>query len=334
MRQLLYTRDMLHRFPLFLTGIGLFVLTAWVGFSVAPPNAVAPSSQTGLPASDEREHPASGTAIITMVGDMMLAREVEREILAQGPDWPFAAIKDEWADSDLVIGNFESTIRDAYRYEGEILAFDTTPSAVVGLKNAGFTHLSLANNHGDDFGAAVTEYTRSVIADLGLTPFGDPVESELYIAHADANGLAVSLVGFHAFIEDPAVIAAAIEREAVQGYFVIVMPHWGPEYQTYPSLAQTSAAQLFVDAGADLIVGAHPHVIQTIDSVDGVPVAYSLGNFVFDQDWSVPTQQGMMLQITITDTTITLTPVAVDVLHRQASLGSFTVPAPLTFARP
>ncbi len=65
----------------------------------------------------------------------------------------------------------------------------------------------------------------------------------------------------------------------------------------------------FIAAGADLIIGAHPHVIQPIEIVDGVPVAWSLGNFVFDQDWSAATQEGLLLQITITDDDITIMPV-------------------------
>ncbi|MBI1908490.1 CapA family protein [Candidatus Uhrbacteria bacterium] len=322
---------MLRHLPSLLTALGLCLMAFWLGFFAFLPPVVAPTDTAYLPESEQREAP-DRIATLTVVGDIMLARDVETAIAAQGIDWPYEEVKDLWADSDLVVGNFESTIRDAYRYEGEVLAFDVIPAYVQGLVNAGFTHLSLANNHGDDFGSAVTDSTRGVIADLGITPFGDPLESELHIAHADAGGTSFAFVGFHAFIEDPDVVASAIAREDEQGYFVIVMPHWGNEYQTTPSIAQVEAAQMFIDAGADLIIGAHPHVIQPIEVVDGVPVAYSLGNFVFDQDWSVPTQQGLLLTVTVTDAAITVMPTAIHV-DRQATPGDFPVQAALTVIR-
>lgn len=323
---------MLKHVPYILTAAGLGLLGLWIGFFAFLPDAEAPLVRAKLPFSDDRDVPEA-KATLTFAGDIMLAREVERAIMANSVDWPFAQIAGEWADSDLVIGNFESTVRDTYRYEGEILAFDVIPAYVVGLANAGFTHLSLANNHGDDFGTTVTDYTREVIAGLGIAPFGDPVSSEDYIAHASAGGIDFSFVGFHAFIENPAVIAEAIRQEKEQGYFVIVMPHWGNEYETTPSTAQTEAAQMFVDAGADLIVGTHAHVIQPIENVDGTPVAYSLGNFVFDQDWSLPTQRGLMLTVTVTDTEIAIASTPISVKSRQATVGDFAVQETMTITR-
>lgn len=323
---------MIGRLPYIVTCTGLCLISFWLGFFAYLKPAMAPSIRTTLPTSGNRELPPN-SATLTFVGDVMLAREVERAIINHGVDWPFTEITENWTDSDLVIGNFESTIRDAYRYEGEVLAFDVAPDYVTGLKNAGFTHLSLANNHGNDFGSAITDYTRDTIAGLGITPFGDPVHSEQNIAHVTVNNIAFSLVGFHAFIEDPATVAEAISNEAEQGYFVIVMPHWGNEYETWPSTAQTSAARMFVDAGADLIVGGHPHVIQPIENIEGVPVAYSLGNFVFDQDWSVPTTQGLMLTVTVTDAAVTITSTPISVNNRQATVGDFTVQETLTFIR-
>ncbi len=343
---LAYTLLMFRRLPLIFGLIFLPLIFIWAGFAVTASTSSAsdkttsnsitePSTFYNLPST------TPSSVKITFVGDIMLAREVEKAIIKNGVDYPFAAIKDQWSGSDLVIGNFESTIRDAYRYEGEVLAFDTLPSSIVGLKNAGFTNLSLANNHGDDFGSAVTTATHQALTNLGLQTFGDPVESQLHIVHWKSSpsyggvsgGLNIALIGFHAFLEEPQTIATAIIAEKAAGNFVIVMPHWGNEYQIEPSPAQVDAAQMFVDAGADLIVGAHPHIIEPINTVSGIPVAYSLGNFVFDQDWSVATTQGMMLQITITDTNITITPVAISIHNRQPSLGTFPVPATQTWNR-
>ena len=77
---------------------------------------------------------------------------------------------------------------------------------------------------------------------------------------------------------------------------------------------------MFINAGADLIIGAHPHVVQPIELVRGVPVAWSLGNFIFDQDWSQATQEGLMLTVTVTDNMVTIAPVPVSIQGRQALL--------------
>ncbi|HCC83968.1 TPA: hypothetical protein DEP96_03920 [Candidatus Uhrbacteria bacterium] len=334
---------MFHRLPLIFCLILLPLIAVWAGFAITTHSqtTVSPNS-TLTPDTSSRTAPVSpppamgeseGAVTITMVGDIMLAREVEKAIIKNGVDYPFALIRDQWSGSDLIIGNFESTIRDTYRYEGEVLAFDTLPATITGLKNAGFTNLSLANNHGDDFGPQVTANTRTALETLGLTTFGDPIASQLHIAHVEKNGLKIALIGFHAFLEQPQTIATAIKTEKAAGNFVIVMPHWGNEYQVEPSPAQVDAATIFADAGADLIVGAHPHIIEPIKTVGNTPVAYSLGNFIFDQDWSVATTQGMMLQITITDTNITITPVAISIKNRQASLGTFPVPVTQTWLR-
>ncbi len=334
-----YTPFMFSRPPLLLCFLGLSLLAVWGTFA-APLKTSSESSQglshltLATAANYAPTPPPSYPAVkITFVGDIMLAREVEKSIIANGIDYPFAAIKDQWSGSDLVIGNFEDTVRPIYRDEGSILAFDTQPEHIIGLKNAGFTDLSMANNHGDDFGPTVTDATRQALVDLGLTTFGDPLESQLHIAHVKKNGLKIALIGFHAFLENPQTIATAIIAEKAAGNFVIVMPHWGNEYQVEPSPAQVDAAQMFAYAGADLIVGAHPHIIEPIKTVGNIPVAYSLGNFVFDQDWSVATTQGLMLQITIDAKTITITPIAIDIHNRQPKLGTFPVPATQTWNR-
>ncbi len=331
-----YTLLMFQRLPLIIGLIFLPLIALWAGFSVSPNIVTEPSQSSALTANPTialSATPSSNSVKITFVGDIMLAREVEKAIIANGVDYPFAAIKNVWQDSDLVIGNFEDTVRPVYRDEGSVLAFDTQPEHITGLKNAGFTDLSMANNHENDWGPQVTKDTRAVLEALGLTTFGDPVESQLHIAHVTKNGITFSLIGFHAFIEDTTVIATAIKAEKAAGNFVIVMPHWGNEYQLTASPAQIDAATMFVNAGADLIVGAHPHVIKPISTIANTPVAYSLGNFIFDQDWSVATTQGLMLQITIDDKNITIQPVAINIQNRQASLGTFPVQAAQTWER-
>ena len=92
-----------------------------------------------------------------------------------------------------------------------------------------------------------------------------------------------------------------IQQEDTADQFVIVLPHWGNEYQTTHSSRQESLAQDWITAGADLIIGMHPHVVQDAEIIDGKLVLYSLGNFVFDQTFSKETQQGLIVTGVLSD---------------------------------
>lgn len=300
-------------------GIGLFVAIFFVlpkpdevnvpiFFKVYLPQAANRIESLPASASEPR-------ATLSFVGDIMLARSVEQTIIEKGSNWPLEKLGDLFAGSDLVIGNFEGTVREKRNIEvTNQMVFDTTPDNLPMLASAGFTHLSLANNHADDYGQTITDSTRQAITDANITPFGDPFTGENFIARENINGVSLSIIGFHAFGEQANDILKAIESEHAQGRFVIVYPHWGVEYATTAPGVEVDAAQIFINAGADLIIGAHPHVIQNIEIVDGVPVIYSLGNFLFDQDFSAETKRGLTLQVTITDTTvdIALKPVIIE----------------------
>lgn len=255
---------------------------------------------------------------LMFAGDIMLARAVEWAIKDGGIHYPF----EMWdatllSNADAVIGNFEGTIRDTEHIEQtNVMAFDTLPAYIDPLVEAGFTHLSLANNHADDFGQVTTDFTRSTIERAGIVPFGDPFSSEDFVTRIDGD-IPVSLIGFHAFSEEADSIVEVIRSEDSAGNFVIVYPHWGVEYDHEPSISQTTAAQIWIDAGADLIIGAHPHVVQRAEIIDGVPVIYSLGNFLFDQDFSRATQIGAVADVTISASEIAIAFSPVSILKRQ-----------------
>ncbi len=283
-------------------------------------------------------------AHLLFVGDIMLARGVEWRIGKNNLNYPLADITDFISKADLTIGNFEGTIRDKPNQELDGFTFDTTPAIAGILPTAGFDVVSLSNNHSDNHGAAIVSYTRQTLINLGVTPFGDPYESKNFVAHKTVNGIPVAFIGFHAFGEDPESILPTIEAEKAAGNFVVVLPHWGNEYESTPSLAQTDAAHLFIDHGANAIIGAHPHVIQAYENYKGVPIIYSLGNFLFDQDWSVPTQQGLALGFDIDSSSIqlTFTPISVIKSHTTIMgadeaakvLSEHNLPVTLRISRP
>lgn len=279
--------------------------------------------QTYLPQAADRPLPlpepaAEKRVTISFVGDIMMARAVERAIVENGTDWPFAKLGNLFEGSDIVVGNLEGTVRPNRNLEVvNQMVFDTTPDNLEILSKAGFTHLSLANNHADDYGNQVTADSRQAVIDHGLVPFGDPYNSENFIVRENIGGMSLSFIGFHAFGETSAELLDAIESEDEQGRFVIVYPHWGPEYLETAPPSETAPAQAFINAGADLIIGAHPHVIQNVEVIGDVPVIYSLGNFLFDQDFSPETKRGLTVQVEITETNIELDFTPVSIVGRQ-----------------
>ncbi|MFA6521905.1 MAG: CapA family protein, partial [Candidatus Gracilibacteria bacterium] len=88
-------------------------------------------------------------------------------------------------------------------------------------------------------------------------------------------------------------VVAEIKKVRPESDFIVILPHWGVEYARKPTVGQIKEARMFIDAGADLIIGTHPHVIETIEEYKGKYIFYSLGNFIFDQYFSVDTMQGL-----------------------------------------
>jgi len=325
--------------------LGITILTVRLLFWPNP--TLAPSTtDVYLPQSETRSEPLPESKLtLFFAGDIMLARGVEWRIGIEGLDYPLGEMTTIIEYADLAIGNFEGTIREAQNVEpGSTMAFDTTPTIAQMVVDSGFDILSLANNHGDDFGPNVTTYTRDTLTSLGALPVGDPIASASHVTRVDQHDFALSFIGYHAFGEEWSTIAQAITQEKAAGRFVIVLPHWGPEYIATPhTSAEVEPAHVFVDAGADLVIGGHPHVIQSIETYNGVPIIYSLGNFLFDQDWSVPTQQGMTAFVTLTQDDITIdfstvqvtkqktTPMPVE--ESEALLATYDIPVTLTLPR-
>lgn len=298
---------------LFLLGLGLTVLVGFLVISPFPKVQVAIQhfQQKYLTRSGNRviplPEPAKKMATIEFVGDIMLARSVEESLIRNGQEHSFALAGDLLMNNDLLIGNFEGTVREKQHIEKtNEMFFDTTPDNVPMLAEQGFDLLSLSNNHADDFGRATAELTRQTITAAGMTPFGDAWDSGSFVAHKTVNGIPFAFIGYHEFNEKTDGVVEAIKNEKAAGNFVIVFAHWGVEYEHEPSSSQVFAAHQFIDAGADTVIGAHPHVIETVETYKNVPIVYSLGNFLFDQDWSEETKRGMTVRLTVEEDKLSL----------------------------
>lgn len=239
-------------------------------------------------------------------GDVMLGRGVSEYL--QG-DWKaaFGRIAPLLAGDALVFANLESPLTDAPQQAG---SYDlrAAPAAAAALRVASFDLLSLANNHVLDAGPAGLAQTRQTLAVAGVQAVGDG---------ETACGPGWCLLALYSALADPAAAQRAVAAAAAPGRLLIVSLHWGGEYQAAPSVAQQALAAKLAAAGADLIVGHGPHVLQRVEWLDDTLVAYSLGNLLFDQPYPVDCRQGALLRVTVRGTQI----VAVDAIPTIAERG-------------
>ncbi len=244
---------------------------------------------------------------IVFVGDVMLARNVENIMRTYGYMYPFASLPKLSAHSFLV-GNFEASIPTVHvPTKSMTFAFSVNPLYIQGLQEYGFTHMSLANNHSYDFGVSGYKNAFTTLSEASLEPFGDQrAQASSTIRFLDVNDATVSLVGLYAVDVPPSQkeIQDLLTRAAAHSDVQVVYVHWGTEYELKHNSFQEKLAMALVDAGADVIIGHHPHVVQDIGIYKNVPIFYSLGNFIFDQYFSDEVQKGLALELSITETDV------------------------------
>jgi poly-gamma-glutamate synthesis protein (capsule biosynthesis protein) len=261
--------------------------------------------------------PGEAVTELIAVGDVMLGRGVVEAVDASQP---FAAVAPWLRASDLAFANLECVIAEGGIPRPGPYRLRAPPSAANLLSEAGFDVLGLANNHALDYGAASLAETVSRLQEAGINTVGAGPNDEAARRPLtyEANGMRFVFLAFNA-VPDPedggsdagwtragwnreriAAAISAARAQADQGArqiptVVVVSAHWGYEYQLRSDPVQRDMALAMLDAGADLVVGHHPHVVQgTHVGVDGL-VAYSLGNFVFDQRRG-ETGQGLALR--------------------------------------
>jgi poly-gamma-glutamate synthesis protein (capsule biosynthesis protein) len=237
-------------------------------------------------------------AAIAAVGDLMFARDVTTLMQQYGAAYPFERVLPLFEGADLLIGNLEGTFTDRGEPLEKYYTFRTPPVLVEALTLAGFDAVSLANNHSYDFGLTGLDDTLATLAATTISSFGAGLNRARAYAPAvlGVDGITVAVLGFNDIGEtrfaegDGAGVARAslnsaeIELAAVWADYVIVIFHAGTEYSRQPTEWQRSLARNAIDAGADVVIGHHPHVHQPWERYNGGVILYSLGNFVFDLD--------------------------------------------------
>ncbi|MBI3572665.1 MAG: CapA family protein [Candidatus Kerfeldbacteria bacterium] len=269
-----------------------------------------------------RVNATTGSWSMTMMGDIMLDRHVRQSITANGQFFPFAKIQSNIKNSgDIVLANLEGPFTtNKTRATSTNLIFTFDPAMAPVLKQAGITMVSLANNHTLNFGQAGLDATRSTLRSAGLDYFGDPKNRAGYTITKTVNGRRIGFVGYHGLTAGLPVVLDEIRRLRPNVDTLIVMPHWGIEYNLKFTGRQQADAHQLIDAGADLVIGSHPHVAEPFEVYNGKFIAYSLGNFIFDQDWSRDTQEGLTLNLTVSGVQLKVQLIPISISHSQVSL--------------
>lgn len=267
---------------------------------------------------------------IFLAGDIMLSRNVAGKMIkANDYSLPFRKVADEIKNADIAFANLESPFLDQPPYAQQGLVFKADPKAMSGLTLGGFDILSTANNHAFDQGQKGIYYTLDWLLLNHIKPVG--TTSDCHAGQIlENNGIKFGFLAYSysAFNDggkkpDPLVcdannqtqVSKDIQALKPKSDFLIVSMHMGTEYTRTPTDAQKNFAHNAVDSGADFVVGAHPHWIQSAEQYGGKWIFYSLGNFVFDQMWSRETREGLTIKLSLENnklSKIELKPVIID----------------------
>lgn len=276
---------------------------------------------TALEAPPVKQTPPVSPGVIRLgfVGDIMLARQVEAKInTAGGKDYrfPFMRAKKILAQYDVLFGNLEGPISDKGSDQGSTYSFRMNPEAIKGLTYAGFGVLSVANNHSGDWGKEAFIDTLYRLEDASVSYIGGGLNEErAYEPVVKTVGdTRIAYLGFSQFgknyfeargpflglaVIDLPKIKTSIVRARADADIVVVSFHFGDEYQKEPNDYQQKVARAAIDFGADLVVGHHPHVVEPLERYERGYIAYSLGNFIFDQNFSEETMGGALLDVVV-----------------------------------
>ncbi|RNC66028.1 MAG: CapA family protein [Desulfuromonadales bacterium] len=272
--------------------------------------------------------------VITCVGDIMLAGSATTTLARTGFDYPFAKTTHELRQADITMGNLETPLtRRGREFRDKTFRFRADPEAAAALKRAGFSVLTLANNHMMDYGEEGLKDTLATLSRHGIahTGAGASLADARRETMVGVRGKRVALLAYS--LTYPAEFYAGanragtapgyaahvredIRRVRTEADYVVVSFHWGAERAEFPKQYQVEAARQAIDAGADAIIGHHPHVLQGIEFYRGKPILYSLGNFAFGSR-SAAADRSAMARLTLSGDGCTVELIPLNVLHRE-----------------
>lgn len=240
-------------------------------------------------------------------GDLMFDRQIRQAMAARGGDYLLGKLDSLLADADLVIANLEGPVTDSLSVssgtsseESDHFRFTFPKETAPLLARHYFRMVSLGNNHILNFGQEGLAQTKQSLEKAGIGYFGfagrgccDPIAETVTL-----KDKTIALVNYNQFAANGLAAAfAGLGRVKETSDLIIVYAHWGEEYQPEPTDRQRQIARQLIDAGVDLVIGSHPHVIQTQEVYQGKRIYYSLGNLVFDQYFSEAVRRGLLVEV-------------------------------------
>jgi poly-gamma-glutamate synthesis protein (capsule biosynthesis protein) len=269
--------------------------------------------------------------VINAVGDVMLAGRWAPFLRQKGFDYPFEGTLAELATGDINLANLESPLaRGGKEFTAKKFRFRADPEVAPALRKAGFHLVTLANNHSMDFGGQALNETMRYLKNAGIEWIGagkNLPEARLAAIYT-VKGKRVAFLGysltqpteFFAGADRPGttpgferIYTEDIARIRSQADFVIVTFHWGTEARPLTRPYQREAARKAIDAGADAVIGHHPHILQGIERYKKGIIFYSLGNFAFASS-SKTARHGALVRLRLGETSRMAEIVPLDVL--------------------
>jgi poly-gamma-glutamate synthesis protein (capsule biosynthesis protein) len=296
------------------------------GAPTPSPTPNAPPSLTAadvFPPRDLSQYNLDPSRIRTVIatGDVIPARYTDKTIRELGNDFNYtvAETKQITADADITVINLEAPLVSYCPITEGGFTFCGQPGFTEALLTAGVDVATLENNHIGNYGGPGITETQEHLDAAGIK-WADRYTPTI----VEVRGMTFGFIAFNAVGEyiDRDAMAAAIEELRPQVDVLSVAFHWGAEYLSVPNISYGIAedyppqiGHLAIDAGADLVIGNHPHWVQGIEVYNGKFIAYAHGNFIFDQMWSYETRLGVVGKYTFYDETligVTFTPVRID----------------------
>lgn len=306
-----------------IAGAGQGSAGAWRGCGEAPGASGGRPPRLCQAAAGTAKRATADTLTVLFTGDIMLGRDVGRLVRHAGPDRLFSPSVDSlFATAGVVVANLECPVTSVGAPLNKRFVFRGDTAVLPVMRRHGITHLNLANNHSIDHGREGLADTYHNIKKAGMVPVGcgaDGQEACRAVLVATVPRPVYVLASLRVMSENyvympdrPCVCEAPVDRlcDSVRAIrrrspraCVIVCLHWGVEHTLHPAPWQRHEARMLVDAGADAVVGHHPHTVQDVELYRGRPVFYSLGNFIFDLDRPL-NSRAIVARLTVTADTL------------------------------
>lgn len=282
----------------------IFIAAFAVAFSLLESKTVVFRTPTGS-AHTVKKTASREQATLLFVGDLMFDRYIRTVLERDGDMRVLGAVQPLLTGVDLTVGNLEGPITTQPSQSqgtsvGDLtnMRFTFSPQVAELLRTYGFDLVSIGNNHIQDFGTEGVRATTNYLAAAGLSYVGDPTGRSPEPVVQDVRGIRVAFIAYSDFVPGDATRVRSV-LAATNADVVVVLAHWGTEYAIDPPERVRELARSFAEAGADLIIGSHPHVIGAVEDIGSTRVYYSLGNFVFDQYWEPSVRCGLAVEATL-----------------------------------